>query len=55
MSQNNPNLGNLLGLKGESDGGHLAVAGDASQYLGKTVKALVQEKLAEPWKMYLRR
>ncbi|XP_060538388.1 zinc finger protein castor homolog 1 isoform X6 [Pantherophis guttatus] len=55
MSQNNPNLGNLLGLKGESDGGHLAAAGDATQYLGKTVKALVQEKLAEPWKMYLRR
>ncbi|XP_032094255.1 zinc finger protein castor homolog 1 [Thamnophis elegans] len=55
MSQNNPNLGNLLGLKGESDGGPLAAAGDATQYLGKTVKALVQEKLAEPWKMYLRR
>ncbi|XP_058016951.1 zinc finger protein castor homolog 1 isoform X7 [Ahaetulla prasina] len=55
MSQNNPNLGNLLGLKGECDGGHLAAAGDATQYLGKTVKALVQEKLAEPWKMYLRR
>ncbi|XP_026571638.1 zinc finger protein castor homolog 1 isoform X3 [Pseudonaja textilis] len=55
MSQNNPNLGNLLGLKGESDGGHLSAAGDATQYLGKTVKALVQEKLAEPWKMYLRR
>ncbi|XP_070615813.1 zinc finger protein castor homolog 1 [Erythrolamprus reginae] len=56
MSQNNPNLGNLLGLKGETDGGHLAGGvGDATQYLGKTVKALVQEKLAEPWKMYLRR
>ncbi|XP_063173662.1 zinc finger protein castor homolog 1 isoform X3 [Candoia aspera] len=55
VSQSNPSLGSLLGLKAESDGSQLAAAGDATQYLGKTVKALVQEKLAEPWKMYLRR
>nr|XP_034976387.1 zinc finger protein castor homolog 1 isoform X3 [Zootoca vivipara] len=55
MSQTNPNLGNLLGLKVEADGSPLGASGDATQYLGKTVKALVQEKLSEPWKMYLRR
>ncbi|XP_077167632.1 zinc finger protein castor homolog 1 isoform X3 [Paroedura picta] len=55
MSQTNPNLGNLLGLKAEADCSQAGAAGDASQYLGKAVKALVQEKLSEPWKMYLRR
>ncbi|XP_042335450.1 zinc finger protein castor homolog 1 isoform X2 [Sceloporus undulatus] len=56
MSQSNPNLGNLLALKVEADGSQAgAGGGDATQYLGKTVKALVQEKLSEPWKMYLRR
>ncbi|XP_067328788.1 zinc finger protein castor homolog 1 isoform X3 [Anolis sagrei] len=53
MSQSNPNLGNLLALKVEADGSQ--AGGDATQYLGKSVKALVQEKLSEPWKMYLRR
>ncbi|XP_060114911.1 zinc finger protein castor homolog 1 isoform X7 [Heteronotia binoei] len=52
MSQTNPNLGNLLGLKAEVD---CSQPGEASQFLGKAVKALVQEKLSEPWKMYLRR
>ncbi|XP_048374889.1 zinc finger protein castor homolog 1 isoform X2 [Sphaerodactylus townsendi] len=55
MSQTNPNLGSLLGLKAEADGSQPGAAGEASQYLGKAVKALVQEKLSEPWKMYLRR
>ncbi|XP_061458111.1 zinc finger protein castor homolog 1 isoform X3 [Rhineura floridana] len=55
MSQSNANLGNLLGLKVDSDSSQLGPSGDATQYLGKTVKALVQEKLSEPWKMYLRR
>ncbi|XP_015283313.1 PREDICTED: zinc finger protein castor homolog 1 [Gekko japonicus] len=55
MSQTNPNLGNLLGLKVEADCSQAGAAGEASQYLGKAVKALVQEKLSEPWKMYLRR
>ncbi|XP_062822121.1 zinc finger protein castor homolog 1 isoform X5 [Anolis carolinensis] len=53
MSQSNPNLGNLLALKVEADGSQ--AGGDTTQYLGKSVKALVQEKLSEPWKMYLRR
>ncbi|XP_063001257.1 zinc finger protein castor homolog 1 isoform X2 [Elgaria multicarinata webbii] len=55
MTQTNPNLGNLLGLKVEGDVSQQGAGGDATQYLGKTVKALVQEKLSEPWKMYLRR
>ncbi|KAJ7306360.1 hypothetical protein JRQ81_009704 [Phrynocephalus forsythii] len=55
MSQTNPNLGNLLGLKIEGEASQPGAGGDATQYLGKTVKALVQEKLSEPWKMYLRR
>uniref|UniRef100_A0ABM5EKG7 Zinc finger protein castor homolog 1 isoform X3 n=1 Tax=Pogona vitticeps TaxID=103695 RepID=A0ABM5EKG7_9SAUR len=55
MSQSNPNLGNLLGLKIEGDASQPGAGADAAQYLGKTVKALVQEKLSEPWKMYLRR
>ncbi|XP_044301201.1 zinc finger protein castor homolog 1 isoform X3 [Varanus komodoensis] len=55
MTQSNPSLGNLLGLKVEGDVSQPGAAGDATQYMGKTVKALVQEKLSEPWKMYLRR
>ncbi|XP_066493059.1 zinc finger protein castor homolog 1 isoform X2 [Tiliqua scincoides] len=55
MSQSNPNLGSLLSLKADADGSQMGVTGETTQYLGKAVKALVQEKLSEPWKMYLRR
>lgn len=55
MSQSNPNLGSLLSLKADGDSSQMGAAGEATQYLGKAVKALVQEKLSEPWKMYLRR
>lgn len=55
MSQSNPNLGNLLGLKAEGDGNQPGTAGEPTQYLSTAVRALVQEKLSEPWKMYLRR
>ncbi|XP_019397220.1 PREDICTED: zinc finger protein castor homolog 1 isoform X2 [Crocodylus porosus] len=54
VSQTNANLGNLMNLKTEGDGSQ-AGAGEPTPYLGKAVKALVQEKLSEPWKMYLRR
>ncbi|KYO31485.1 zinc finger castor-like protein 1 isoform B [Alligator mississippiensis] len=54
VSQTNANLGNLMNLKTEGDGNQ-AGAGEPTPYLGKAVKALVQEKLSEPWKMYLRR
>nr|XP_021491878.1 zinc finger protein castor homolog 1 isoform X2 [Meriones unguiculatus] len=52
MSQGNPSLGNLLNVKTEAEG---SPAGESSPFLGKAVKALVQEKLSEPWKVYLRR
>ncbi|XP_036711084.1 zinc finger protein castor homolog 1 isoform X6 [Balaenoptera musculus] len=51
MSQGNPNLGSLLNIKTEAEG---SPAGESSPFLGKAVKALVQEKLSEPWKVYLR-
>ncbi|NXV41586.1 CASZ1 protein, partial [Uria aalge] len=54
MSKTSASLGNLLNVKTEGDGSQ-AGAGEPTQYLGKAVKALVQEKLSEPWKMYLRR
>nr|XP_042708848.1 zinc finger protein castor homolog 1 isoform X9 [Chrysemys picta bellii] len=54
MNQANASLGSLPSLKTEGDGNQ-AGAGEPTQYLGKAVKALVQEKLSEPWKMYLRR
>uniref|UniRef100_A0A8D0GLR2 Castor zinc finger 1 n=1 Tax=Sphenodon punctatus TaxID=8508 RepID=A0A8D0GLR2_SPHPU len=53
MSQGSLSAGSLLGLKMEE--GSRSGVGEATQYLGKAVKALVQEKLSEPWKMYLRR
>lgn len=53
MSQGSPNLGSLLNMAtAEAEG---APAAESSPFLGKAVKALVQEKLAEPWKVYLRR
>ena len=52
MSQGNPSLGNLLNIKTEVEGSPTV---EPSPFLGKAVKALVQERLAEPWKMYLRR
>ncbi|XP_027699724.1 zinc finger protein castor homolog 1 [Vombatus ursinus] len=52
MSQGNPSLGSLLSIKTEAEGG---TTGESSPYLGKAVKSLVQEKLSEPWKAYLRR
>lgn len=52
MSQGNPSLGNLLNIKTEVEG---SPAVEPSPFLGKAVKALVQERLAEPWKVYLRR
>lgn len=52
MSQANPGLGNLLNVKTEAEGNP---GGESSPFLGKAVKALVQEKLSEPWKVYLRR
>ncbi|XP_064446011.1 zinc finger protein castor homolog 1 isoform X2 [Mirounga angustirostris] len=52
MSQGNPNLGSLLNIKTEAEG---SAAMESSPFLGKAVKALVQEKLSEPWKVYLRR
>lgn len=52
MSQGNPNLGSLLNIKTEAEG---SPAVESSPFLGKAVKALVQEKLSEPWKVYLRR
>nr|XP_054518663.1 zinc finger protein castor homolog 1 isoform X3 [Pan troglodytes] len=52
MSQGNPGLGSLLNIKAEAEG---SPAAEPSPFLGKAVKALVQEKLAEPWKVYLRR
>lgn len=52
MSQGNPSLGSLLNIKTEAEG---SPAGESSPFLGKAVKALVQEKLSEPWKVYLRR
>ncbi|NWT36462.1 CASZ1 protein, partial [Chroicocephalus maculipennis] len=54
MSKTSASLGNLLNIKTEGDGSQ-AGSGEPTQYLGKAVKALVQEKLSEPWKMYLRR
>lgn len=52
MSQGNPNLGSLLNIKTEAEG---SPAVESSPFLGKAAKALVQEKLSEPWKVYLRR
>uniref|UniRef100_A0A7N4Q0Y9 Castor zinc finger 1 n=1 Tax=Sarcophilus harrisii TaxID=9305 RepID=A0A7N4Q0Y9_SARHA len=52
MSQGNPSLGSLLSIKTEAEGGS---TGEPAPFLGKAVKTLVQEKLAEPWKAYLRR
>lgn len=52
MSQGNPSLGNLLNIKTEVEGSPTV---EPSPFLGKAVKALVQERLAEPWKVYLRR
>lgn len=52
MSQGNPNLGSLLNIKTEAEG---SPAAEASPFLGKAAKALAQEKLSEPWKLYLRR
>lgn len=52
MSQGNPGLGNLLNIKTEVEG---SPAVESSPFVGKAVKALVQEKLSEPWKVYLRR
>ncbi|XP_012577523.1 PREDICTED: zinc finger protein castor homolog 1 [Condylura cristata] len=52
MSQGNPNLGNLLNIKTEVEG---SPAVESSPFLGKAVNALVQDKLSEPWKVYLRR
>lgn len=52
MSQGNPNLGSLLNIKTEAEG---SPAVEAAPFLGKAAKALVQEKLSEPWKLYLRR
>ncbi|XP_074874266.1 zinc finger protein castor homolog 1 isoform X2 [Carettochelys insculpta] len=54
MNQSNASLGSLPSMKTEGDGNQ-AGAGEPMQYLGKAVKALVQEKLSEPCKMYLRR
>lgn len=51
MSQGNPNLGSLLNIKTEAEGSPTV---ESSPFLGK-VKALAQEKLSEPWKLYLRR
>ncbi|XP_043355888.1 zinc finger protein castor homolog 1 isoform X5 [Dermochelys coriacea] len=53
MNQSNASLGSLPSLKTEGDGNQ-AGSGEPMQYLGKAVKALVQEKISEPWKMYLR-
>lgn len=52
MSQGNPSLGSLLNIKTEAEG---SPAAEASPFLGKAAKALAQEKLSEPWKLYLRR
>ncbi|XP_055275519.1 zinc finger protein castor homolog 1 isoform X2 [Moschus berezovskii] len=52
MSQGSPNLGSLLNVKMDTEGGP---AGESPPFLGKAVKAMVQEKLSEPWKVYLRR
>lgn len=52
MSQGNPNLGSLLNIKTEAEG---SAAVESSPFVGKAVKGLVQEKLSEPWKVYLRR
>jgi hypothetical protein len=52
MSQGNPSLESFLSIKTEAEG---SPAGEPSPFLGKAVKALVQEKLSEPWKVYLRR
>lgn len=52
MSQGSPNLGSLLNVKTDTEGGP---AGESPPFLGKAVKAMVQEKLSEPWKVYLRR
>ncbi|XP_012646866.1 zinc finger protein castor homolog 1 isoform X1 [Microcebus murinus] len=52
MSQGNPSLGSLLNIKTEAEGNPTV---ESSPFLGKAVKALVQEKLSEPWKVYLRR
>ncbi|KAM6217959.1 zinc finger protein castor homolog 1 [Rhynchocyon petersi] len=52
MSQGNPSLGSLLNTKTEAEGSPTT---EASPFLGRAVKALVHEQLAEPWKVYLRR
>ncbi|XP_055966880.1 zinc finger protein castor homolog 1 [Sorex fumeus] len=52
MSQGSSNLGSLLSVPTEGEGSPSA---DSGPFLGKAVKALVQEKLAEPWRVYLRR
>ena len=52
MSQGNPNHGSLLNIKMEVEG---SPAMESSPFPGKASKALVQEKLSEPWKVYLRR
>jgi hypothetical protein len=52
MSQGNPSLGSLLSIKAEAEG---SPATEPSPFLGKAVKMLGQEKLSEPWKVYLRR
>uniref|UniRef100_I3ME98 Castor zinc finger 1 n=1 Tax=Ictidomys tridecemlineatus TaxID=43179 RepID=I3ME98_ICTTR len=52
MSQGNPSLGSLLSIKTEAEG---SPAAESSPFLGKAAKAVVQEKLSEPWRGYLRR
>ncbi|XP_045714488.1 zinc finger protein castor homolog 1 isoform X3 [Phyllostomus hastatus] len=52
MSQGSPNHGGLLNIKTEAEG---SPAVESSPFPGKAAKALVQEKLSEPWKVYLRR
>ncbi|XP_048206176.1 zinc finger protein castor homolog 1 isoform X2 [Perognathus longimembris pacificus] len=52
MSQANPSLGSLLSIKADAEG---SPAAEPSPFLGKAVKTLVQDKLSEPWKVYLRR
>ncbi|KAM5320804.1 zinc finger protein castor homolog 1 isoform 1-T1 [Glossophaga mutica] len=52
MSQGSPNHGSLLNIKTEAEG---SPAVESLPFPGKAAKALVQEKLSEPWKVYLRR
>nr|XP_009669951.1 PREDICTED: zinc finger protein castor homolog 1 [Struthio camelus australis] len=55
VSANSSLLSSLMNKCSTEGEGSQAAAGEPTQYLGKAVKALVQEKLSEPWKMYLRR